>query len=272
MQTRLLRFGSLGLVLLMGLGLAGCHKKVDPKEAEAQKQEAERKAELDKADEWMVKGTYVTDQPEWKGKIMKAIEGTEALDNFRLGLYTEEQGTLLEYDGEINGENAHFRFNRNRSEEPSEFFLIGDRYYNQRGNGVQDNGENSREIGEKLFKPLMVEIRINLKMILRGEIKDLGPAVFEGTPVHKYDLRIQMPGSTPEVLTAMVEIDEARSLLLHAIMGVGTGSTTSPKRFGKSFREIVYAEIGKLPVVEIPKDVPILPVEDDPAAEKLGLR
>ncbi|NTV53497.1 MAG: hypothetical protein HGA76_10880, partial [Candidatus Firestonebacteria bacterium] len=176
----------------------------------------------------------------------------------------------LEFDGETNQGDYHFRFNHNRQEVPVEFFILGDRYYSQEGDGLLDNGPKSRGTGERLFMPLLSEVRAALRQLARGDIKDLGTAVYEGIPVHKYDLKLGLPGNPPEVLTATVEIDEARGVLLHALLGNGLGAESSEKRFVKYYRELAITKIGAVGSLSLPAGVPVTPFVEDINSQKLG--
>jgi hypothetical protein len=262
-----------GLSVVLG---AGCAKKpVNPQVAQQavmDKMKAEAAAAAAKRDVWMTQGVYVSGKTEWQDKIIQAEEKTEALNNYQLGLYAEGLGSSLELDGEVNQANSHLHFVRNHQPLPTEFFLVGDRYYSVEGETVLDNGPNSRGAGEKSFLPLLQDIRSAIRQAARGEIKDVGMSQFQTQPVHKYDLKIGLPGTTPpELLTVTVEIDETRGVLLHAVLGNGTGSESSAKRFLKQYRELAYTKLGTVPAVGLPQGVTVTPYVEDINNQKMGM-
>jgi len=261
----------LGALLLCG---TGCAKKKaappNPNAAAMAKMQAEALAEEAKRDAWMTQGVYVAGKTEWQEKIIRAVEKTETLTNYQMGLYSDTHNASLEFDGEINQGDSLFHFNRNHQEVPIEFLLLGDRLYSQEGEGLVDNGPKSRGTGEKLFLPLLSEVRSAIRQAAHGEIKDVGPSKFEEIPCHKYDLKIGLPGDAPEVLTVTVEIDEARGLMVHAVLGNGVGFESSKKRFQKGYRELAYTKIGGVGPVALPPNVPVTPFVEDINNQKMG--
>jgi hypothetical protein len=257
----------LGSTLMLG---GACAPKKAAQPSVLDKVRAEAQAAEAKRDAWMTQGTYVSGKTEWQEKIIQAVEKTETLANYQIGLYSDSHAESLEFDGEMNQGDFHFHFNRNHREVPIEFFILQDRYYSQEGDSLLDNGPNSRSTGEKLFMPLLQEVRSAVKQAARGEIKDVGPVQYEKIPVHKYDLKIGLPGDPPQVLTATVEIDEARGLLLHAVVGSGVGSESAEKRFQKVYRELAFTKIGGIGNVALPGGVPVTPYQEDINNKKMG--
>ena len=271
------RASRLALLALLGTAMicgAACAKKkpaVQTDTGAMEKMKAETRAEEAKRDAWMTQGVFVAGKTEWQAKITQAVEKTEALTNFQMGLYSDAHGSSLEFDGELNQGNCHFYFNPNHKEFPIEFYILDDRYYTQEADGLADNGPKSRETGEKLFMPLLLEMRASIKQAAQGEIKDLGAAKFEEKPVHKYDCKIGLPGNPPEILAATVEIDEAQGLLLHAVVGNGVGTESSEKRFAKHYREVAFTKIGQVGNLGLPAGVTITPFAEDINSKKLGM-
>jgi hypothetical protein len=261
---------SILMVLMMAAG-AGCAKKKAASPDALGQAEKQAKAEQAQREAWMTQGKYETGKTDWQNKIIKAIEESDTLPVYQTGIYSDDHTNSLEFDGEVNRGDAYFRFNRNHQEYPWEFIILKDRLYTQEPNGFQDNGPNSRSQGEQLFQPLLKEIRFALMQAVRGEIKDLGMSKFEEIPVHRYDLRTQVAGNSPEILTVTVDIDETMGILVHAIVGNGSGSGNSEKRFTKMYRELLYTRIGKVNPPELPDGVPVLPFVEDIDKKQIGL-
>jgi len=257
-QWRKIGIGLLVVALAM-IGAACGKKEPAPQEqTQAAGQEAMRVQ-----DKWMTQGDYAPCTEAVRQQLIQAVDAVEVQPSYQIGLYSDDHANLAMFDGEICGQDAHFSFRRNNEENAWEFFVIGDRFYPQNGDGVIDNGPDSRAEGEKLYKPLFSDIRVSLKQALNGEMKDLGAADFNGTPVHKYDFRAVVPDQDAGVLTATLEIHEAKGVLVHAVIGQGIGSDASPRRFAKLYREIAVDKIGAVKPVKLPEGVTITPREPE---------
>jgi len=252
------------LALLLAAGLigwtAGCgRKKLSPEEQARAAAAEEQKIK----DRWMTVGTYVTGDEKLQQQIMRDLENLDKETSYRLILFNQEPGKgVEELDGEFHSPDCHFRLRRNLSGPFWEFFILGDRYFAQSDRRLVDFGPQSRGEGEKHYRPLWSEMRVAMLQALRGGIKDLGRGKYRDTPVRKYDLRGVFPGPEHIVLTAVVDIDETRDLLIHMVVGAGTGSNSTDERYHYYYREMAIANLGQVGPIRIPESVEVIPAKE----------
>lgn len=274
-QNRWWVFAGLAWVLSAGILVPGCAKKAQPvtqENPQLAKIRADLKAKMANADKWMVTGQFQAVNAGWQDKINQALDKFEALTAFEASLFSGDHANSVEIQAACNGENFHLSVRRNQETEPWEGFGIQDRFYSQKGNdALQDNGPASRAQGEKLFRPLLTDLRISIKQAMHGEMKDVGLVDFNGKKVHRYDCRTQVPGTTPEVLTAAVDLDEATGMLVHALVGNGSGSESSSARFAKQYRELALERTEGVAPIQLPQGITVLPPEQDATSDKMEL-
>jgi hypothetical protein len=251
MRWQNLVLGSMALLML-----AGCAAKPGGQAAQSGAQTPAAGRGPDEA--WM-RGSYQACPPELRRQLGEAVDNLETAPAHQVGLYQMDASGQAWFDGESNGENVHLSLRHGDEAEPWEFFLLQDRFYSQEQRGLRDHGPDSRADGEKLYLPLYKKLRVFLKQGLNGEYRDLGPAEFGGLRTHKYDFRAQEPDREAPVLTVMLEVDESRRLVVHAVVGNGTGSDTGSQRFAKAYFELALGKIGEIAPVELPAGVEILP-------------
>jgi len=269
------QFASIGMSVMLLVGMTGCGEKVKVSQLWAPKATPTAVVEADDADAWMREGEYAPCPADIRERIAKAINAVDSLKTYTLGLYQDERGDMLQFDGEVYDHDVHLSLRQGQQEVDQEFFLVKDRFYIQSDRGLQDHGPGSRATGEKLYLPLFKDTRVAMMQAMNGEYKDLGLTDYNGIAVRKYDFRGQEPDREAKVITATIEVDEARGVLTHAVVGNGTGSDSFRQRFAKRYREVVIADIDATEPVALPEGVPILKYEapeDDLEQSKPVLR
>lgn len=248
--------------LILSWSLSGCGPKKSKGLSESElEKEAERLRK--EQDAWMQGGRYWSDNIALQEKIRTAVDNFEKLKAYELGLYSDDYRTLLEYDGQVYGQDCYFQYHENKREPAWVFYVIKDRFYalNTSGEGLVDYGPNSAEKGMNFYRPLLTDIRVAVKQALKGEIRDMGRVEYLNQTVHRYDTRVTLPDPQRTLLTATVDVDETRNVLIHAVVGQGTGSETSRARFEKGYQEIVVGKVDEVGPIALPEEAVIIPLE-----------
>lgn len=254
----------LGLIVAV---LAGCAGEKDTRTVEERRRASARataEALKEIRTRWMREGTYLAGDEALQNKIKTAVDNFGKLTNYHIGLYTQTPMSLAEMDGRINGTDCEFYFREGGRGDFQTFLVIDDRFYLQEGRVLADYGTGTAGKGHKRYIPKIQEMRFYIRQALKNEIKILGEDTFQGMKVQQYDLRTTLPGSVGEeerVLTVVVDIEPERNVLVHAQIGIGTGSQSADARYVYQYAEMMITKIGEVGDIVLPEKAEVVPKE-----------